>query len=75
MSWTKTAASVAVWGAISVSASTWTSATRPRTTWQQLVPIPDAADEADFTMRVNDTYPLRVVDAHPNYVIDRSERP
>lgn len=63
------------WTNITPSAATWSAQAAPRDTWQQLEPLAGSDDEVDFTLRVNDTWPLRVVDADPNYVIDRSERP
>ena len=40
--------------------------------WQQLSSVTDD-NGVDFTMRVNDQYPLRVDDSRPAYVIDLEE--
>ena len=55
---------------------TWTAAysalTATEVGWQQLSSVTDSAG-VDFTMKVNDQFPLKVNDARHIYVIDQEE--
>lgn len=49
----------------------WTKSTVTNTySWQQLAPVVGSDGEIDFALRVNDTYPLRVTNTHPNYIVN-----
>ena len=50
----------------------WSGTTETTVIWQQLSSVTDD-NGVDFTMRVNDQYPLRVDDSRPAYVIDLEE--
>ena len=50
----------------------WSATTETTVIWQQLSSVTDS-NGVDFTMRVNDQYPLRVDDSRPAYVIDLEE--
>ena len=61
------------WTAVSDATDpTWSGATETTIVWQQLSSVTDD-NGIDFTMRVNDQYPLRVDDSRPAYVIDLEE--
>jgi len=51
----------------------WSATTETTVIWQQLSSVTDSTGGIDFTMRVNDQYPLRVDDSRPAYVIDLEE--
>jgi len=51
----------------------WSTPSHTTVIWQQLASVVDDGGGIDFTMRVNDQYPLRVDDSRPAYVIDLEE--
>jgi len=61
------------WTAVSDTTDpSWSATTETTVIWQQLSSVTDD-NGVDFTMRVNDQYPLRVDDSRPAYVIDLEE--
>ena len=52
---------------------TWSGVTATTRVWQQLSSVTCTDGGVDFTMKVNDQYPLRVDDSRPAYVIDIEE--
>ena len=61
------------WTAVSDTTDpSWSATTETTVIWQQLSSVTDD-NGVDFTMRVNDQYPLRVEDSRPAYVIDLEE--
>jgi len=61
------------WTAVSDTTDpSWSATTETTVMWQQLSSVTDDSG-VDFTMRVNDQYPLRVDDSRPAYVIDLEE--
>ena len=61
------------WTAVSDATDpSWSATTETTVIWQQLSSVTDDSG-VDFTMRVNDQYPLRVDDSRPAYVIDLEE--
>ena len=61
------------WTAVSDATDpSWGGTTETTVIWQQLSSVTDDSG-VDFTMRVNDQYPLRVDDSRPAYVIDLEE--
>lgn len=74
--WAEIGATTATWDeAVSPTPGTWESAVKTRIGWQQLSPVPEADSGVDFVLKVNDQYPLIVVDTHPSYVVDDVENP
>ena len=62
------------WTAVSDTTDpSWSGLTETTVIWQQLSSVTDSTGGIDFTMRVNDQYPLRVDDSRPAYVIDLEE--
>lgn len=75
MTWTPVASSVATWSAGTSSVGTWSASAASSVGWQQLSAITEGDGGVDFVLRVNDDYPLLVLDSRPSYIIDDIEVP
>lgn len=60
------------WSNVTSSRATWSNTTFTQVGWQQLSKFTEA-DGVDFVLRVNDTYPLLVIDPRPSMVVDDIE--
>ena len=63
------------WTAVTSSTATWGASTPTTIGWQQLSSVTESDDGVDFILRVNDDYPLKVVDARPSYIVNDIEVP
>ena len=75
MAWSNVTAIAASWSATTSDAATWSASTTSTIGWQQLSSVTESDGGVDFVLRVDDQYPLYVVDARPSYIINDVETP